>query len=89
MVAREKKMNIIQELKSLIEQATKERSHYYVKSVAEKALLTINNLEKENEALRKYCGVLIKTNCDLSNGVNAVNEFFKSINEALEKERTK
>lgn len=62
---------VITEIEGLIEQATKERSHYYVKAVAEKAILAIGMLMGENkrltEALHK-----IKDNensgvyCDLS-----------------------
>jgi len=42
---------IIFELDELIEQATAERSHYYVRSVAEKAQLAIGMLMSENARL--------------------------------------
>lgn len=44
-------LDIKEKLKDLIQQATKEKSHYYVKSVAEEALLKINHLESSNEWL--------------------------------------
>jgi hypothetical protein len=40
-------MDIKAKIKDLIVQATKERSHYYVKSVCEEALKNINALENE------------------------------------------
>lgn len=46
-----KKPLIVKELEDLIEQAAKERSHYYVKSVAEKAILAIGMLSSECEKL--------------------------------------
>lgn len=51
------KPRVIIELDELIEQATKERSHYYVKSVAEKAQLAIGMLMSENERLEKKLGI--------------------------------
>ena len=39
-------MDILERLDGLIEQATKERSHYYVKSVAEEAKREIEGLRK-------------------------------------------
>lgn len=44
-------MNIVQKLQSLHHQATEERSHYYVGSVALEAATEIINLRSELEAL--------------------------------------
>ena len=44
-------MTTIEKLKDLVFQATKERSHYYVKSVAEES---IQRIEKLEAALRFY-----------------------------------
>jgi hypothetical protein len=46
------KPQVVKELEDLIQQATTERSHYYVKSVCEKAILAIGMLKSENSALR-------------------------------------
>lgn len=39
-------MTIIEKLEDLVVQATKERSHYYVKSVCEEAIATIHGMEE-------------------------------------------
>lgn len=44
-------MSVMRELDDLIEQATKERSHYYVKSVAVKAQAKISALAERIESL--------------------------------------
>jgi hypothetical protein len=41
-------------LKDLIEQATKERSHYYVKSVAEETLQLLADLDRQLVIERHY-----------------------------------
>lgn len=46
-----KKPQIVLELEGLIEQATKEKDHYYVKSIAKKALLAISELYSIHEEL--------------------------------------
>lgn len=43
---------IISELEDLISQATAERSHYYVRNVANKAVLAIGMLMQERDQLR-------------------------------------
>ena len=48
------KPRVIDELESLIEQATKERSHYYVKSVCEKAILAIGMLMSRERKLKEF-----------------------------------
>lgn len=45
--------DLIEKLDDLIVQATKERSHYYVKSVVEKAKWEIVLLRAERDQLRK------------------------------------
>lgn len=52
-----RKPRVVIELDGLIEQATKERSHYYVKSVCEKSILAIGMLMSENETLRAQLDV--------------------------------
>ena len=54
------KPRVIIELEDLIEQATKERSHYYVKSVCEKSILAIGMLQHENETIAKAYAELLK-----------------------------
>lgn len=56
---------VVDELKDLIKQATEERSHYYVKSVAEKAIAAIQKLEAQlwvarDSQLRTYDGLATK-----------------------------
>lgn len=48
------KPKVIEELELLIEQATKERSHYYVKSVCEKAILAIGMLMFRQQKLKEF-----------------------------------
>ncbi len=48
-----KEPRIITELAELVEQATKEKSHYYVKSVCEKAILAIGCLIAEDKRMQK------------------------------------
>lgn len=64
------KPRVILELDELIEQATTERSHYYVRSVAEKAQLAIGILMSENVKLEAALAVAvsafekIRDNCE-------------------------
>ena len=45
--------DLVKRLNELIEQATKERSHYYVKKIAEEARDEIERLEKERDELKR------------------------------------
>jgi hypothetical protein len=73
MISAEDKNMVVKELEGLIEQATKERSHYYVKHVCELAISTIDALNvqiqseqaragKLREALQFYTGCLVTAN---------------------------
>jgi hypothetical protein len=69
----DKKPKVVIELEGLIEQATKERSHFYVKSVAEKAILAIGTLIIENNNLRE----ISKNQSSLIENLFADKEFHK------------
>lgn len=66
--AQENKPQIVEQLEDLALQATTERSHYYVRSVAEKAQLAIGILMSENTKLQTENEKLKQANKKLREG---------------------
>lgn len=50
--------SIVEELKGLVEQATKEHSHFYVKSVCERAIAAYENLKIEHAKFAYEMGLV-------------------------------